>query len=165
MTISCPTNLLSPTHVLLWIACWRIILGIGIGGDYPMSSTITSDRAKVRKRGTLLAYVFANQGWGSFVGSIMAMIVLLIYRGAIEHKGSKIDGGLCYICFSDDIENWVGEQCGELSLVSLLCSLACKLGNHVSTGALLYNESRDPGLTLERFSERTKDGVLSSNCT
>lgn len=93
MTISCPTNLLSPTHVLLWIACWRIILGIGIGGDYPMSSTITSDRAKVRKRGTLLAYVFANQGWGSFVGSLMTMIVLLIYRGAIENKGSKIDGG------------------------------------------------------------------------
>jgi len=57
-----------------------------------MSSTITSDRAKVRKRGVLLAYVFANQGWGSFVGSLMTMILLLIYRSAIENKGSKIDG-------------------------------------------------------------------------
>jgi len=95
MTIACPTNLLSPSHVLLWIAGWRIILGIGVGGDYPMSSTVTSDRARIRKRGTLLAYVFANQGWGSLVGSLVTMIVLAIYRGAIEKKGSKVDGGTC----------------------------------------------------------------------
>lgn len=97
MCISCPTDLWAPPHhhpasVLIWIGMWRIVLGVGVGGDYPMSSSVTSDRANLRKRGTLLAYVFANQGWGSLVGSIVTMITLLAFKDAIEHKGSKVDG-------------------------------------------------------------------------
>ncbi|KZS86481.1 MFS general substrate transporter [Sistotremastrum niveocremeum HHB9708] len=97
LTISAPTDLWGPPHnhpnrVLIWIACCRILLGIGVGADYPMSSSVTSDRAVLRKRGSLLAYVFANQGWGSLVGSLVTMITLLAYKGAIEKKSSKVDG-------------------------------------------------------------------------
>jgi len=40
---------------------WRIVLGVGVGADYPMSASVSSDRVSTRKRGTMLAYVFANQ--------------------------------------------------------------------------------------------------------
>ena len=60
-----------------------------------MSASVTSDRSKIRKRGTMLAYIFSNQGWGSFVGSLVTIIVLLAYKHVMNDKGetSKVDGG------------------------------------------------------------------------
>ena len=79
---------------MLWLAIWRIILGIGIGGDYPMSASVASERANLRRRGTLLAYIFANQGWGSLVGSLMVIVVLACYHHVMQVEGevSKVDG-------------------------------------------------------------------------
>ncbi len=45
------------------IAFWRFILGFGIGGDYPLSATITSEYANSRWRGAFIASVFAGQVW------------------------------------------------------------------------------------------------------
>ena len=62
-----------------------------------MSASVATDRANLRRRGTLLAYIFANQGWGSFVGSLATIIVLLCYKHTMETDGhtSKVDGGEC----------------------------------------------------------------------
>jgi MFS family permease len=38
-------------------------MGIGIGGDYPMSASIVSERSHLYTRGRLLAWIFSNQGW------------------------------------------------------------------------------------------------------
>ncbi|KAL4080531.1 major facilitator superfamily domain-containing protein [Scleroderma citrinum] len=94
MCISCPTGDLSPRNSLIWLTMFRIILGIGVGGDYPMSASVTSDRAVIRKRGTLLAYIFANQGWGSLVGSLATIVVLACYKHVMNDEGetSKVDG-------------------------------------------------------------------------
>ncbi|KAI0048128.1 MFS general substrate transporter [Auriscalpium vulgare] len=94
MCISDPTGDLSPSGALIWLGVFRIVLGIGVGGDYPMSASIASDRANLRKRGTMLAYIFANQGWGSLVGSLVTIITLAAYKNAMDKKGetSKVDG-------------------------------------------------------------------------
>jgi PHS family inorganic phosphate transporter-like MFS transporter len=94
MCISDPTGSISPDAALIWLGVWRIIVGIGVGGDYPMSASVSSDRSLLRKRGTMLAYVFANQGWGSLVGSLVTIIVLSIYKPVMngEGKTSKVDG-------------------------------------------------------------------------
>ncbi|KAL0960810.1 hypothetical protein HGRIS_005826 [Hohenbuehelia grisea] len=94
LTLTTPTGSLSPDSCLIYLGVFRIILGIGVGGDYPMSASVTSDRANLRKRGTLLAYIFSNQGWGSFVGGLVTMIVLLCYKGVMHDGGktSKVDG-------------------------------------------------------------------------
>jgi MFS family permease len=97
----CFAGVISPYGALIWLGCFRILLGIGVGGDYPMSASVTSDRTLIRKRGTMLAYIFANQGWGSFVGSLATIIVLLCYKHVmdVEGKTSKVDGGMCrYTC-------------------------------------------------------------------
>ncbi|ETW82243.1 inorganic phosphate transporter [Heterobasidion irregulare TC 32-1] len=96
-TILCicdPTGSLSPNGALIYLGVFRIILGIGVGGDYPMSASITSDRANLRKRGTMLAYIFANQGWGSLAGSLVTIIVLACYKHVMNEEGktSKVDG-------------------------------------------------------------------------
>ncbi|KAF7333079.1 MFS inorganic phosphate transporter [Mycena venus] len=94
MCITTPTGSLSPDNCLIYLSIFRIILGIGVGGDYPMSASVTGDRAVLRKRGTMLAYIFSNQGWGSFVGSLVTIVVLAAYKGVMDGKGetSKVDG-------------------------------------------------------------------------
>ncbi|KAI9458464.1 major facilitator superfamily domain-containing protein [Boletus coccyginus] len=94
LCISCPTNDLSPNGSLIYLSMFRILLGVGVGGDYPLSASVTSDRASIRKRGTLLSYIFANQGWGSLVGSLVVIIVLACYEHVMNDLGetSKVDG-------------------------------------------------------------------------
>ncbi len=94
LTITTPTGSLSPEGSLIYLAVFRILLGVGVGGDYPMSASVASDRANLRKRGTMLAYIFSNQGWGSLVGSLVTLIVLACYKPVMESgKTSKVDGG------------------------------------------------------------------------
>ncbi|BDC18942.1 MFS transporter [Acidianus sp. HS-5] len=61
---------------LIWLLIFRMIMGFGIGGDYPISATIMSEYANVKDRGKLIALVFANQGIGTLaavaVGAISA---------------------------------------------------------------------------------------------
>jgi len=49
---------------------WRFIMGVGIGGDYPLSAVIASEFASTRSRGRLMAAVFAAQGWGNLGTSV-----------------------------------------------------------------------------------------------
>jgi MFS transporter, PHS family, inorganic phosphate transporter len=54
----------------------RVILGIGIGGDYPVSATIMSEYSGKQSRGRLIGLVFAMQGAGLVVGPLVASILL-----------------------------------------------------------------------------------------
>ncbi|KAJ7921192.1 major facilitator superfamily domain-containing protein [Mycena leptocephala] len=94
MCLTLPTGSLKPDSCLIYLSFFRIVLGVGVGGDYPMSASITSDRAVLRKRGTMLAYIFSNQGWGSLVGSLVTIVVLAAYENIMNHEGktSKVDG-------------------------------------------------------------------------
>lgn len=94
LCLTTPTGTLSPDHCLIYLTMFRILLGVGVGGDYPMSASVTSDRANLRKRGTMLSYIFSNQGWGNLAGGIMTLIVLACYKHVMNDKGetSKVDG-------------------------------------------------------------------------
>lgn len=59
---------------------WRITLGIGVGGDYPTSSIITSEFATVKWRGAMMAAVFSNQGLGQFVAALVSFICTARYK-------------------------------------------------------------------------------------
>jgi len=61
---------LSPNFAFLLIA--RVILGIGVGGDYPVSATIMSEYSGKRSRGRMVGLVFAMQGAGLVFGPLLA---------------------------------------------------------------------------------------------
>ena len=67
---------------------YRIVMGIGIGGDYPLSSIITSEFSTTKWRGAIMGAVFANQAWGQIMGGIVALIVVAGYKSEIEHANS-----------------------------------------------------------------------------
>jgi PHS family inorganic phosphate transporter-like MFS transporter len=64
----------APNYTFLLIC--RIVLGIGIGGDYPVSATIMSEYSGKRSRGRMVGLVFAMQGAGLIVGPLIASILL-----------------------------------------------------------------------------------------
>jgi MFS transporter, PHS family, inorganic phosphate transporter len=60
-----------------WLIFFRVILGIGIGGDYPVSSTIMSEYSGKKSRGMMVSLVFAMQAAGLIVGPLFACVLLL----------------------------------------------------------------------------------------
>ncbi len=55
-----------------WLIGFRFVLGVGIGGDYPVSATIMSEYAGKANRGMLVTLVFAMQAAGLIVGPLLA---------------------------------------------------------------------------------------------
>ncbi|RDA86843.1 hypothetical protein CP532_1403 [Ophiocordyceps camponoti-leonardi (nom. inval.)] len=63
---------------------WRVLMGIGIGGDYPLSSIITSEFATTKWRGAMMAAVFAMQGLGQLGAAMVMLFVTLGFRSHLE---------------------------------------------------------------------------------
>lgn len=75
---------------------WRVLMGIGIGGDYPLSSIITSEFATTKWRGAMMGSVFAMQGLGQFAAGIMALIVTAGFKQSLLSADSYSHcGGVC----------------------------------------------------------------------
>ncbi len=74
LAIGAIASAFSPNYTFLLIS--RAVLGIGIGGDYPVSATIMSEYAGKNTRGRMVGAVFANQAAGLIVGPLIASIFL-----------------------------------------------------------------------------------------
>lgn len=61
---------------IVWLVAFRFILGLGIGGDYPVSATIASEYAGKFNRGMLVSLVFTMQALGLIIGPLLAVAFL-----------------------------------------------------------------------------------------
>jgi len=68
------------------LVVWRGIMGVGIGGDYPLSAVIASEFASTHIRGRLMTAVFASQGWGNFAAALVALVVVAAYKNQLLHE-------------------------------------------------------------------------------
>ncbi|MEY2333072.1 MFS transporter [Acidithiobacillus ferrianus] len=71
MAIGAVASAFAPSF--LWLLAFRVILGFGIGGDYPMSAVLMSEYANAKKRGALTSLVFGMQGLGLAFGPVVAL--------------------------------------------------------------------------------------------
>jgi MFS family permease len=60
----------------LWLVAARFILGLGIGGDYPVSAVLMSEYANREDRGRLVGLVFSMQALGLIVGPLVGLLLL-----------------------------------------------------------------------------------------
>jgi MFS family permease len=64
------------------LIAFRFLLGVGIGGDYPVSAVLMSEFANRRDRGKLVGMVFSTQALGLIVGPLVALSLLGAGTGA-----------------------------------------------------------------------------------
>ena len=74
LAIGAIASAFAPNYTFLLVS--RIVLGIGIGGDYPVSATIMSEYSGKKSRGRMVGLVFAMQGAGLVVGPLVASLLL-----------------------------------------------------------------------------------------
>ncbi|KAL0954226.1 hypothetical protein HGRIS_005354 [Hohenbuehelia grisea] len=93
LCLSTPTGSLSPKNSLVFLGCFRILLGVGIGGDWTLSMPILIENSLTNKRGKLLSGAAAFLGVGALAGNIVAVSVLACYKTSMaDGNTSKFDG-------------------------------------------------------------------------
>jgi MFS family permease len=60
----------------VWLVVARFVLGLGIGGDYPVSAVMMSEYSNRKDRGRLVGLVFSMQALGLVVGPLIGLILL-----------------------------------------------------------------------------------------
>lgn len=66
-----------PFHLIYQLALFRFMLGVGVGGEYPLSASIAAENSSRETRGRLIAAVFSMQGWGMLLSSVFTLLFLL----------------------------------------------------------------------------------------
>jgi MFS transporter, PHS family, inorganic phosphate transporter len=74
MTIAAVASGLAPSF--LWLLAFRFILGVAIGGDYPVSGVMMTEYANVKDRGRMVALMFSSYVLGSIAGPAVALLLL-----------------------------------------------------------------------------------------
>src|SRR3984957_6751123 len=74
MILGAVASAFAPDFILLVIA--RLVLGLGIGGDYPVSAVFMSEYSNRQDRGRLVGLVFSMQALGLIVGPLIALLLL-----------------------------------------------------------------------------------------
>lgn len=70
-------------NFLGWLISWRVLLGVGIGGDYPLSAVITSEFAPTASRSRMLATVFFMQPVGYLLATLVSIVALAGYKSSL----------------------------------------------------------------------------------
>ena len=82
---------MSGLNVFGVLIMWRVILGVGIGGDFPLSAVITAEFANKERRGAMIAAVNAMQGLGILAQSFVTLISLAAFRTYIQQDSIYLD--------------------------------------------------------------------------
>lgn len=88
------------------IVFWRVLMGVGIGGDYPLSAIITSEFATTRWRGFMMNAVFAMQGFGQLGAGIVLLTVTQGFRNSLELSETVTDCSKNGACVSAVDKMW-----------------------------------------------------------
>lgn len=97
-------------NVLGWVVSWRILMGAGIGGDYPLSAVITAEFAPRRHRARMLATVFYAQPIGQLLACIVAVITTASFQASISGTSGNASPTNCTgACLhaTDKIWRWI----------------------------------------------------------
>lgn len=90
--ITGPSPAISITGLLVF---WRVLMGLGIGGDYPLANVITSEYSLTKWRGTMVAAVFSTQALGQFLASLVAFIVIESFKSQTHNSLNVCLGEHC----------------------------------------------------------------------
>jgi PHS family inorganic phosphate transporter-like MFS transporter len=74
MVVGAVASAFAPNLAFLLVC--RFVLGVGVGGDYPMSATLMTEYSNRRNRGRLVGLVFSMQALGTVAGYVAGLALL-----------------------------------------------------------------------------------------
>jgi len=127
----------SPSTTLTLLGIYRLILGLGIGGEYPLSSTYTAEAYPVEDRGKQVTLTFSMQGIGqlgaSLFGNMLVQTLANSPTGDYDKKNLEIIwrllfaiGTLPAICIL--YPRWKAEENNHFSAHNEKVPLKMKIG-------------------------------------
>ncbi|KAK5167159.1 uncharacterized protein LTR77_007889 [Saxophila tyrrhenica] len=108
-----PPTYLGHAGIVAWLTTFRIITGVGIGGDYPMSSSLSAEHNPMGSRAKLILTVFSFLGLGSVSAGVTYIILLAAFREAIKSNIHHLQ--------------WVWRLLFGIGLVPLIATLYARL--------------------------------------
>jgi PHS family inorganic phosphate transporter-like MFS transporter len=141
----------------VWLVVARLVLGLGIGGDYPVSAVLMSEYANRKDRGRLVGLVFSMQALGLIVGPLVALVLLasglsdnLTWRlllglgalpaAAVVYLRSKMPESPRYLAQVQGKSTRAGKELGQFSEgVIAAPTAATTKGSRVSLRSFLTN--------------------------
>lgn len=113
MVVLLPWRGISQEGIIAWLSVFRVVTGFGIGGDYPMSSTLAAEKGVFKSRAKLILSVFAGIGVGGFTSSIVNTILIAAGKDAIEKNINALE--------------WVWRLLLGLGILPAACTLYMRL--------------------------------------
>ncbi|KAF9037091.1 phosphate transporter [Panaeolus papilionaceus] len=68
---------------------WRFIMGVGVGGDYPLSAIMASEFASKKIRGRMMVAIFSCQGCGQLVSALVAFVLIYAFRSPLNSTDTQ----------------------------------------------------------------------------
>ncbi|KIV79366.1 hypothetical protein PV11_06929 [Exophiala sideris] len=113
MVIMMPWGHIHHNDVLAWMTVFRIVTGFGIGGDYPMSSSLSAEHSPIGSRAKMVLAVFSCIGLGSMTSAIVYVILLAAFKSSVNENIHHLQ--------------WVWRLLFGLGLVPLIITLYFRL--------------------------------------
>lgn len=77
----------TPVSVFTFISITRFVLGLGVGGVYPLAATMSQESSDDKNRGRNTALVFSMQGVGSVLVPLIGFLLIKIFGTPAERAG------------------------------------------------------------------------------
>ena len=86
----------SPNFSIYWsMGICRFFLGLGVGGEYPLSASVANEASESKSKGKLTVVVFSMQGWGALLAPSVSSLIL--FSGCDEESTWRICLGVAVI--------------------------------------------------------------------
>jgi len=79
----------TPSSVFTFISITRFLLGLGVGGVYPLAATISQESSDEKHRGRNTALVFSMQGVGSVLVPAVGLLLITIFGTPADRAGDN----------------------------------------------------------------------------
>ncbi|HZU69648.1 MAG TPA: MFS transporter [Ktedonobacteraceae bacterium] len=137
---------------VIWLLFFRFVLGLGIGGDYPVSATLMSEYSNRYDRGKLITLVFSTQALGLIIGPLLT--VLLLSSGVDQNLTWRILLGVGAIPALATF--WLRRQIAE----SPRFALAHGNTKEAEQAVQLVVKGKQDGVKCDRIHKQITDGSI-----
>ncbi|KAJ5671592.1 hypothetical protein N7507_000719 [Penicillium longicatenatum] len=91
LVILLPWKGMTPRSVTAWVTMFRVVTGVGIGADYPLSSALAAEKSPFGSRAIQVLAVFSNIGLGNIAASIVFLVLLKAFEGSVADNINHLE--------------------------------------------------------------------------